>query len=174
MFGAEALLWEGHELATVKGLSLFTAISSLERLQMVTWFNTVRDLLSDNIYDGLSFILSLAILIVPIVLKRFNQNSTLRIVTSKLFWLLSPPILAICLLLSAYFQRIGWAVIFCLMLIVIHLWLQWQAEQLNQAFEKSLLRVSDLEISMAKLQESFNNLAKSIGQKREQPIIKPS
>ena len=57
---------------------------------MVTWFNTVRDLLSDNIYDGLSFILSLAILIVPIVLKRFNQNSTLRIVTSKLFWLLSP------------------------------------------------------------------------------------
>jgi hypothetical protein len=135
---------------------------------MPAWLESIRKLLSDDIFEGLSFILALLMLIIPFFLRKFKYE---KAKLSGYFWWTALPLLAVFTMLSAYWQNFEWVCVFNGILILLHFIRQYEVSQLMNGLEDTKRR---LEESKWELRESKRMLDQCLRSTSRRPgIIKP-
>ena len=123
---------------------------------------SIREFMSDDIFDGLSFFLAVLTLTAPYALKKFRHTSRVELI--NLFWWLASPLLAVFTALSAYREHFEMVCLFGGISILLHFIRQREQISLENKLE-------DTEGQLDELKRRFDQYLRS-GQ-RNDPIIRP-
>jgi hypothetical protein len=103
---------------------------------MTAWLEHIYRILSDDVWDGLSFILALLALTLPSLLKRFDHEDKMRLL--EYFQWGGVPLLAVFAMLSAYWKRFDLVWVLNSSLILLYLMRQREVNQLVDELKSAI------------------------------------